>query len=122
MTAQPLEQPAAHAPWPAKTLDGITETILGNATDDVVVDFTCAVGEALACARAANPTQRLQPLHDLVEAWWPQAVFWTDPVRARQILADVADIQKNCLGDRPRYTQEQAMAAWEAHNGRKLHA
>lgn len=119
MTAQPLEQPAVRAPWPAKSLGDVTRVITSNASDDVRADFTAALESAWAQAKSEDS---LQPLLNLVEVWWPQAVFWSEPEKARRVLAEVADIQANGLGDRPRrpFDREQFIAKWEERHGQKL--
>lgn len=118
MTAQHAEQPVRPA-YPEKTLADVVRVLAGDVDDDVRAEFQQALAAAGAAAKGCNC---FDPLTELVEAWWPQAVFWTDPVNARRILADADDILRNGLGDRKRYTQEQVIASWEAHNGRKLNA
>jgi hypothetical protein len=117
MTAQPIEQPAGIV-YPAKTLDGITRTLVANANPDVVADFEDALGRAWAAAKHGDT---LAPLHDLIEAWWPQAMFWADREDALRILAQAEDIQANGPpADRRPFDREQFIERWEARHGQKL--
>src|SRR5689334_18708851 len=100
MSAQHAERPtAAQHVWPAKTLPSIVGVLTGDVDAAVRNEFCSAMDCAWTAARLGDT---LQPLLDLVEAWWPQAVFWSEPQDARRILADAEDIQRNGLGDRPR--------------------
>lgn len=105
--------------YPAKTLDGITQVLVANANPDVVTDFEDALGRAWAAAKEGDT---LQPLDALVDAWWPQAVFWADRDKALRTLADNEDILANGLGDRKRHKAADVFAEWEARHGQKLDA
>src|SRR5689334_5277370 len=108
MTAQPVEPPASRPDYPAKTLDGVVRVLTGDVDADVAQAFTAALSAAWAAAKAGTT---LEPLTALVEAWWPQAVHWTEPDKAREHNARV----QRYLRDGPppaseRFTHEQALA------------
>lgn len=117
MTAQTVAK-TARAKWPEKNLPDIASVLLGDVDDDVREAFLAAMKAADATAHRCDC---YDPMGKLVETWWPQAMFWADPVRARQILADVEDIQKNGLPpERRGRTSAEVKAAWEARHGQKL--
>src|SRR5882672_6670611 len=116
MTAQPIEQ-AAQPRYPEKTLADVVRVLTGDVDDDVREEFQAALATAGSAAKCCNC---FDPLTELVEAWWPRAVFWTEPEGARRILADADDIMRNGLGDRPRHPASEVFAAWEERHGQKL--
>lgn len=68
---------------PARTLDGVCLAVEHHATADVRADFEAALGRAWL---RATDTASLQPLHELVEGWWPTAASWaTDPAGTRRV-------------------------------------
>lgn len=116
MTAQSIEQPTASSRWPAKTLDALVRVFAGDVDAEVRDEFLAAVEAAGAAAKAASS---FEPLATLVEAWWPQAVFWSEPVGARETLARMERYRREGL-PKNLVTREQAIAGWEAKHGRKL--
>jgi len=101
MTVQPAHAPSSAPKWPAKTLGDVDRTIRTCATEDVVAEFQAALDKAWAAAREQNA---LQPLLNLVEGWWPQAVFWSEPGKACDVMARVEDVLANGLpADRKRF-------------------
>jgi hypothetical protein len=78
---------------PTRTLDAVCVAIEHNATADVTADFEAALGRAW---RRATDTANLQPLHDLVEGWWPTAASWaTDPEGTRRVNAGIEWVMRD---------------------------
>lgn len=113
MTAQPIEQPSKPV-WPAKTLGDITRVITANATVDVVAEFTAALDAAWAGAKTKDS---LEPLRNLIEGWWPQAVFWVDREAALRTMARVEDFVANGVPPEARGNALDTVAKLRAKHG-----
>lgn len=87
MTAQPAEPAAPARKYPAKNLDAIARVLSGaDVNEDVRVRWQKAFAKAWAAARDGLT---VQPLFDLVEGWFPEAVLWSDPDDARAYNAKI---------------------------------
>lgn len=111
MTVQPAHAPNLMPQWPAKTLGDVDRTIRANAPEGVVAEFQAALDKAWTAAREQDA---LQPLLGLVEGWWPQAVFWCEPGKAREVMARVEDVLANGLpADRRKFGPDELEALIE---------
>lgn len=87
MSAQPAESSVPARRYPAKNLDAIVLVLENPEVDkDVRARFQAAFAKAWAAARDGST---IQPLLDLVEGWFPEAVLWSDPVDARAYNAKI---------------------------------
>lgn len=119
MTAQTVHAPDSKPQWPAKTLGDVDRVIRKNATADVVADFEAALDRAWTAAKTQSA---IQPMLDLVEGWWPQAVFWCEPEKAREVMARVEDVLANGLPpDRERRGKEWLADLIERKRQAELH-
>lgn len=87
MTAQPAEPAMPARKYPAKNLDAISHVLDSpEVDDDVRQRFLAAYAKAWS---AASKGLDIQPLLDLVEGWFPEAVLWSDPADARAYNAKI---------------------------------
>ena len=87
MSAQPAESPVPARKYPAKNLDAIVLVLESPEVDaDVRTRFQTAFAKAWAAARDGLT---VQPLLDLVEGWFHEAVLWSDPDDARAYNAKI---------------------------------
>lgn len=115
MTAQRAEQPAPARKYPAKNLDAISHVLDSPEIDgDVRARFLAAYAKAWAAAR---DDLTVQPLLDLVEGWFPEAVLWSDPADARAYNAKIDDYVRNGIPEKNRVSTDEVWAAWEAAHG-----
>lgn len=87
MSAQPAESSVPARKCPAKNLDAISHVLDSPEVDeDVRARFRTAYAKAWT---AAKNGLAIQPLLDLVEGWFPEAVLWSDPADARAYNAKI---------------------------------
>lgn len=115
MSAQPAESSAPARKYPAKNLDAITHVLDSPEVDeDVRNRFLAAYKKAWAAAR---DNLDVQPLLDLVEGWFHEAVLWSDPVDARAYNAKIDRYVREGVPKENRISTDEVWAAWEAGHG-----
>jgi Family of unknown function (DUF6247) len=114
VTAQPSDSATPARNRTAKTLDDIVRVMTGDVDDDFRQRFQDALGKAWATARAESS---LGPLTSLVEAWWPIARRWSDPVAARAYYADLERVIHDGIPPESRGNVLDAVAQLRARYG-----
>lgn len=116
VTAQPADPPAPARKYPAKNLDAISHVLDSpDVDDDVRARFRRAYAKAWAAARDGLT---VQPLFDLVEGWFPEAVLWSDPDDARAYNAKIESYIRDGIPPERRVNAEEVLQALEAKHGK----
>lgn len=116
MSAQPAESSVPARKYPAKNLDAITHVLDSPEVDeDVRNRFLAAYAKAWA---AASKGLDIQPLLDLVEGWFPEAVLWSDPADARAYNAKIDRYMREGIPPENRISTEDVLQSLEAKWGK----
>lgn len=116
MSAQPAESPVPARKYPAKNLDAIVLVLESPEVDEAVrARFQAAFAKAWVAARDGLT---IQPLLDLVEAWFPEAVSWSNPAEHRAFLAKIEGYRINGIPPEKRISTEEVLQSLEAKWGK----
>ena len=116
MSAQPAESSVPARKYPAKNLDAIVLVLESPEVDEEVrTRFQTAFAKAWVVAR---DSLTIQPLLDLVEGWFPEAVLWSDPADARAYNTKIDRYMREGIPKENRVSAEEVLQSLEAKHGK----